>query len=246
MGRVTELLGAERPQVCHLLLPSAHRPSSRLFLRVALDCSLWMLTSSITRSGKSLSWMRGSCTVWRTCVAVPSMSVVSGEGQMWGARKVTIGWVSWEGPGWVNCALQDSSSPLTHPVKAPVCLSHELGVMQPGQTVIELSADGVCHTSRCTDVLDPLTSFYQINITSVLCDMHCEAVGATWGGCGHEGWAGRSSAGCCLLQKASLESRHQSSLQRPPWIGAQLGRGGLFLWATRAKGLNYSLVSTNV
>ncbi|GAB1292113.1 Otogelin [Apodemus speciosus] len=51
----------------------------------------------------------------------------------------------------------------------------ELGVMQPGQTVVELSADGVCHTSRCTDVLDPLTNFYQINITSVLCDMHCEA-----------------------------------------------------------------------
>ncbi|KAH0503615.1 Otogelin [Microtus ochrogaster] len=60
-------------------------------------------------------------------------------------------------------------------VKAPVCLSRELGVMQPGQTVVELSADGVCHTSRCTDVLDPLTSFYQINITSVLCDIHCEA-----------------------------------------------------------------------
>ncbi|CAH7458855.1 Otog [Phodopus roborovskii] len=60
-------------------------------------------------------------------------------------------------------------------VKAPVCLSRELGVMQPGQTVVELSVDGVCHTSRCTDVLDPLTSFYQINVTSVLCDMHCEA-----------------------------------------------------------------------
>nr|XP_044609024.1 LOW QUALITY PROTEIN: otogelin [Equus asinus] len=60
-------------------------------------------------------------------------------------------------------------------VKAPVCLSPELGVMQPGQTVVELSADGVCHTSRCTDVLDPLTSFYQINTTSVLCDVHCEA-----------------------------------------------------------------------
>uniref|UniRef100_A0A8C6RKH3 Otogelin n=1 Tax=Nannospalax galili TaxID=1026970 RepID=A0A8C6RKH3_NANGA len=60
-------------------------------------------------------------------------------------------------------------------VKAPVCLSRELGVMQPGQTVVELSVDGVCHTSRCTDVLDPLTSFYQINITSVLCDVHCEA-----------------------------------------------------------------------
>ncbi|VFV28346.1 low quality protein: otogelin-like [Lynx pardinus] len=60
-------------------------------------------------------------------------------------------------------------------VKAPVCLSRELGVMLPGQTVVELSADGVCHTSRCTDVLDPLTSFYQINTTSVLCDVHCEA-----------------------------------------------------------------------
>ncbi|XP_051689895.2 otogelin [Oryctolagus cuniculus] len=60
-------------------------------------------------------------------------------------------------------------------VKAPVCLSRELGVMQPGQTVVELSADGVCHTSRCTDTLDPLTSFYQINTTSVLCDVHCEA-----------------------------------------------------------------------
>uniref|UniRef100_A0A8C2YUV7 Otogelin n=1 Tax=Chinchilla lanigera TaxID=34839 RepID=A0A8C2YUV7_CHILA len=59
-------------------------------------------------------------------------------------------------------------------VKAPVCLSRELGVLQPGQTVVELSADGVCHTSRCTDSLDPLTSFYQINTTSVLCDVHCE------------------------------------------------------------------------
>eukprot|EP00071_Canis_lupus_P030061 XP_022263618.1 otogelin isoform X6 [Canis lupus familiaris] len=60
-------------------------------------------------------------------------------------------------------------------VRAPVCLSRELGVMLPGQTVVELSADGVCHTSRCTDVLDPLTSFYQINTTSVLCDIRCEA-----------------------------------------------------------------------
>eukprot|EP00069_Balaena_mysticetus_P000779 bmy_03611T0 len=60
-------------------------------------------------------------------------------------------------------------------VKAPVCLSRELGVMQPGQTVVKVSAEGVCHTSHCTAVLDPLTSFYQINTTSVLCDVHCEA-----------------------------------------------------------------------
>lgn len=89
-------------------------------------------------------------------------------------------------PGW---ALQDRSSPLPRPVKAPVCLSRELGVMQPGQTVVELSADGVCHTSRCTDILDPLTNFYQINITSVLCDMHCEAVRTVWSVC-HLGRAG--------------------------------------------------------
>lgn len=89
-------------------------------------------------------------------------------------------------PGW---ALQDRSSPLPRPVKAPVCLSRELGVMQPGQTVVELSADGVCHTSRCTDILDPLTNFYQINITSVLCDMHCEAVRTVWNVC-HLGRAG--------------------------------------------------------
>lgn len=78
------------------------------------------------------------------------------------------------------------------PVKAPVCLSRELGVLQPGQTVVELSADGVCHTSRCTDVLDPLTSFYQINTTSVLCDVHCEAVRTAQAGAqqGQESWPG--------------------------------------------------------
>lgn len=90
----------------------------------------------------------------------------------------------WVEPGWASRALSVTVAILRAlPVKAPVCLSRELGVMLPGQTVVELSADGVCHTSRCTDVLDPLTSFYQINTTSVLCDVRCEAVGAG-GGCG--------------------------------------------------------------
>uniref|UniRef100_A0A452VGL5 Otogelin n=1 Tax=Ursus maritimus TaxID=29073 RepID=A0A452VGL5_URSMA len=45
-------------------------------------------------------------------------------------------------------------------VKAPVCLSRELGVMLPGQTVVELSADGVCHCAARTSTLDhqPLSS----------------------------------------------------------------------------------------
>lgn len=59
--------------------------------------------------------------------------------------------------------------------------------MQPGQTVVELSADGVCHTSRCSDLLDPLTGFYQINATSVLCDVRCEAVGGGVSGVGLPG-----------------------------------------------------------
>ncbi|OWK17803.1 OTOG [Cervus elaphus hippelaphus] len=91
------------------------------------------------------------------------------------ARWVIPGWASQPGAGRGAGLLLTVTTLLAHPVKAPVCLSRELGVMQPGQTVVELSADGVCHTSRCTDVLDPLTSFYQINTTSVLCDVHCEA-----------------------------------------------------------------------
>lgn len=104
-----------------------------------------------------------------------------------------------------------------------MCLSRELGVMQPGQTVVELSADGVCHTSRCTDLIDPLTSFYQINTTSVLCDVHCEAVGAAR-------MHGVSRAGLVDTKlsinqgelrilpgapQTSLESRYPRGLQRP-------------------------------
>lgn len=45
-------------------------------------------------------------------MAVPSMSVVSGEGRYGGAGVVNLGWVSWEGQvgDW---AFQDSSSPFT-------------------------------------------------------------------------------------------------------------------------------------
>lgn len=112
---------------------------------------------------------------------------------------------------------------LAHPVKAPVCLSRELGVMQLGQTVVEVSAEGVCHTSRCTTVLDPLTGFYQINTTSVLCDVHCEAVGGSGAGRavgGHGELACRplvlwESEGPFKLHQAlrmSLESGHWGDL----------------------------------
>lgn len=160
-------------------------------------------------------------------MAVPSMSVVSGDGWIREGEGGEPQVGQQGGARWVTGLFR--TVPLPLPVKAPVCLSRELGVMQPGQTVVELSADGVCHTSRCTDVLDPLTSFYQINITSVLCDMHCEAVGAMWGARSQR----PGLADPHQFQKSSLESRHQSSLRRPRWRGAQLGVG-----VATVKGLN--------
>lgn len=122
----------------------------------------------------------------------------------------------WVGPGWAGQGVLDVPAglsvtaviPHTYPVKAPVCLSRELGVMLPGQTVVELSADGVCHTSRCTDVLDPLTSFYQINTTSVLCDVHCEAVGVGWEGDGPGQGTSLGDLGCSRNQRILKLSRH--------------------------------------
>lgn len=125
-----------------------------------------------------------------------------GGGQGGRAGWATQGWASQPGAGRGAGLLPTVTTLLAHPVKAPVCLSRELGVMQPGQMVVELSADGVCHTSRCTDVLDPLTSFYQINTTSVLCDVHCEAVGGGGWGPGELGVSGALQARPSSLDKS--------------------------------------------
>lgn len=201
LGRVTELLGAKGSQACLLLPPHCTRAQ----WQAVSEGGVWLPTVD-TDFLCHLQWEKSQLdeefmhSVENVCGCAKYEC-----GEWEGADVGELGWAG----GW---ALQDRSLPLPHPVKAPVCLSRELGVMQPGQTVVELSADGVCHTSRCTDVLDPLTNFYQINITSVLCDMHCEAVGTAWSVCLLESWDGRASAGYCQLQKASLESRHQ----RPP------------------------------
>ena len=133
------------------------------------------------------------------------------------------GWASQPGAGRGAGLSLTVTTLLAHPVKAPVCLSRELGVMQPGQTVVELSADGVCHTSRCTDVLDPLTSFYQINTTSVLCDVHCEAVGG--GGWGPGGWPADPRA---LGVRGTLQARPSSLDESREW--AWWGTSETALW----------------
>ncbi|NXH38065.1 OTOG protein, partial [Dicaeum eximium] len=60
-------------------------------------------------------------------------------------------------------------------VRDKVCLSNERGVLLPGQRVVEHSADGICHISYCTNVIDPSTKYYQINTSSINCAVKCKA-----------------------------------------------------------------------
>ncbi|NXK01760.1 OTOG protein, partial [Herpetotheres cachinnans] len=60
-------------------------------------------------------------------------------------------------------------------VRDKVCLSNERGVLLPGQTIMEHSADGICRTSYCTNVIDPSTKYYQINMSSIDCAVKCKA-----------------------------------------------------------------------
>uniref|UniRef100_A0A8D0C7V5 Otogelin n=1 Tax=Salvator merianae TaxID=96440 RepID=A0A8D0C7V5_SALMN len=58
--------------------------------------------------------------------------------------------------------------------KDKVCLNHERGVLFPGQSIVEHSADGVCHTSYCTSVVDPVTKYYRINVSTIDCAAQCK------------------------------------------------------------------------
>ncbi|NXY02078.1 OTOG protein, partial [Pteruthius melanotis] len=60
-------------------------------------------------------------------------------------------------------------------VRDKVCLSNERGVLLPGQRIVEHSADGICHISYCTDVIDPSTKYYKINMSSIDCAVKCKA-----------------------------------------------------------------------
>ncbi|NWX43904.1 OTOG protein, partial [Steatornis caripensis] len=60
-------------------------------------------------------------------------------------------------------------------VRDKVCLSNERGVLLPGQTIVEHSADGICRISFCTNVIDPSTKYYRINTSSIDCAVKCKA-----------------------------------------------------------------------
>ncbi|NWS65848.1 OTOG protein, partial [Crotophaga sulcirostris] len=60
-------------------------------------------------------------------------------------------------------------------VRDKVCLSDERGVLLPGQKIVEHGADGICHISYCTNVIDPSTKYYRINTSSIDCAVKCKA-----------------------------------------------------------------------
>ncbi|NXE20709.1 OTOG protein, partial [Ardeotis kori] len=60
-------------------------------------------------------------------------------------------------------------------VRDKVCLSNERGVLLPGQTIVEHSADGICRISYCTNMIDPSTKYYRINTSSIDCAVKCKA-----------------------------------------------------------------------
>ncbi|XP_054825974.1 otogelin [Eublepharis macularius] len=59
--------------------------------------------------------------------------------------------------------------------KDKVCLNHERGVLLPGQSIVEHTPDGVCYTSYCTNVIDPVTKYFRINTASVDCAARCKS-----------------------------------------------------------------------
>ncbi|XP_041445566.1 otogelin [Xenopus laevis] len=60
-------------------------------------------------------------------------------------------------------------------VQDSVCLSKERGVLRPGQTIMEHRPDGTCHSSHCTPLVDPVTKYHRINVTSLMCAAKCQA-----------------------------------------------------------------------
>ncbi|XP_039200580.1 otogelin isoform X3 [Crotalus tigris] len=59
--------------------------------------------------------------------------------------------------------------------KDKVCLNNERGVLLPGQSIVEHSSGGICHTSYCTNILDPVTKFYRMNTSIIDCAARCKS-----------------------------------------------------------------------
>ncbi|KAM4596027.1 otogelin-like, partial [Polymixia lowei] len=59
-------------------------------------------------------------------------------------------------------------------VREAVCVDGERGVMRPGQTLVEHSEDGLCHTTQCTRSLDPVTGYHHLRTSRTNCSAQCQ------------------------------------------------------------------------
>ncbi|EMP38267.1 Otogelin [Chelonia mydas] len=106
-------------------------------------------------------------------------------------------------------------------VRDKVCLTNERGVLRPGQTVVEHTPDGICHTSYCTNMIDPSTKYYRINISWINCVIKCEAGFNVW----EQGSGGGNEDATHLLYGREAQRSlivmggdFITSLGCPPWI----------------------------
>ncbi|KAM5138248.1 otogelin [Mantella aurantiaca] len=110
-------------------------------------------------------WMPGSCCPYRTCECscekIPKPECDLGE-------KLQIDEES------LNSVANPCNCTIYKCVKASVCFSKDGGVLRPGQTIIEHTSEGVCHTSHCTSVIDPISKYHQINVSSLRCAARCQ------------------------------------------------------------------------
>ncbi|KAM4618094.1 otogelin [Discoglossus pictus] len=111
-------------------------------------------------------WSPGSCCPYKTCECacetIPKPDCKLGE-------KLQID------EEFQNSTTNICNCTIYKCVRDTVCLSKDRGVLRPGQTIVEHTSDGICHSSHCTSLVDPVTKYHQINVTSLNCAAKCEA-----------------------------------------------------------------------
>ncbi|XP_072277685.1 LOW QUALITY PROTEIN: otogelin [Pyxicephalus adspersus] len=109
-------------------------------------------------------WTPGSCCPYRTCECscekIPKPECDLGE-------KLQID------EEFMNSVTNPCNCTVYKCVKTSVCLSKDGGILRPGQTIIEHTSEGVCTTLHCTSVIDPISRYHKINVSSVRCAANC-------------------------------------------------------------------------
>ncbi|KAJ1177085.1 hypothetical protein NDU88_002349 [Pleurodeles waltl] len=75
----------------------------------------------------------------------------------------------------INSSENTCNCPRYKCVRDKVCLCNERGILRPGQSIVEHTRDGICHSSYCTSKIDSATKYHQLNVTLVNCGAKCAA-----------------------------------------------------------------------